>query len=639
MTSPTSRTHRHTTASQTTTALGTETSLLGVEESVELPNDLRVIHTLNLGPTSSGKTVLLSNVAQQDAQNGDGLGLLNPKGALIERFIARLPEERLDDIIYINPAREPVTPINVLEPQLSPGMTTVQKELQKEIIISDLIDLFKRRSESWGARFGRLLETLLRAHLDLNIYHGESKTLIDLYHCVVDQSSLVALIDQTDDRVVREQLVRIKEDLTPRELEPLQRRLNDFVMNPTIRRVIRAGESGFDFRKAVNDGKIILVDIQKGEVGRTVSEAIGSIVITKIWAATQSRIAQAPEDRRPFYLFVDELQNFMGEDSSLATMLSEAREYGLGCWFATQYLERLPTELEEAIGNNCRTKILFKPSQFESSSGFSRALSRPEKDTLSSLDKYQAMIQWPTNHVQNRARLFYTYPPRPPQRSLDEVEAIMEEQTIKRSTSTEVQFTQKTGKTPNAGGAAHQALLEQAEHQLTERGLDVRQLYQPPGEDKPDGHVQLPTGEIAHLEVEHGTLSKPAKVLKNLCRAAEQSRECIFAVTPDNAEKLEQLLSDPKNRYGDDYQDDRGSYSYYTDDGEPFTDIETIEQATYRILEVADDELTIHDDAIGECPELEPDRENREKLEDYCLFREDRYCLALEKECVLLNDE
>ena len=295
-----------------TTYLGSRQSQLGVEENIGLQDDKRLTHVLNLGPTGHGKSQMLTHVALQDAEKDNGICIINPKGDLIDEFLAKLPQDRREDVIYINPAREPVTPINVLEPHVTEEMSEAQKENQKEIIVSDLIDLFKRQSENWGDQFGRVLETLLRAHLDLNIKEDAGKSLLDVFRCVVNQDSLTELIDETDDEIVREQLVRIKEDMTSYEMEPLQRRLNDFVMNPTIRRVIGPEESGLDFRNAVNNGKIVLVDIQKGEVGDTVSQLVGSIVITKIWAAAQSRVTQKQQERTPFFLYVDELQNFGG---------------------------------------------------------------------------------------------------------------------------------------------------------------------------------------------------------------------------------------------------------------------------------------------------------------------------------------
>lgn len=139
-----------------------------------------------------------------------------------------------------------------------------------------------------------MLETLLRAHIDLNIRNQETNSLLDVFRCVIQDDTLSELIDRTDDTVVREQLVRVKEDMGSYQMEPLQRRLNDFVMNSTIREIVSSTKSDINFRDALNQEKIILVEVQKGEIGDTVSQLLGSIVITKVWAAAQSRITEKP---------------------------------------------------------------------------------------------------------------------------------------------------------------------------------------------------------------------------------------------------------------------------------------------------------------------------------------------------------
>ncbi|MXR52377.1 TraM recognition domain-containing protein [Halovenus sp. WSH3] len=624
------------TENQERTYLGSRESMFEVEEHVGIQDDKLLTHVLNIGPTGFGKSQLLLHVALQDAYKGHGLCIINPKGGLIDEFIAKLPEDRIDDVVYINPGQEPVTPVNVLEPHTTEDMNTTQLENQKEIIVSDLIDLFKRQSENWGDQFGRVLETLLRAHLDLNIKKNESKTLVDVFRCVIQDEPLTELIDQTQDSVIREQLVRVKEDMSSYEMEPLQRRLNDFVMNPTIRRVIGAEESGIDFRKAVNEGKIVLVDIQKGEVGGTVSELVGSIVTTKIWAAAQSRITQSADERQFFHLFVDELQNFAGEGSNFAKILSEAREYRLGCWLATQYLHQLAPEMRRAVANNCRTKTVFNPSGSEDTARIAAMLQGIDKTTLTSLGKYRAALQKPSEKNQRNAVIFDTYPPW--ETDYSNVDKIKKEKAAASTAEDNIALTQSLGESQNAGKEQHQELLAEAKKHLEERGFQVNLLYQDQGDEKPDGHIHLPNGEIAHLEAENSTLSKPGKVLKNLQRAEEENREVFFIVQDGEAAKLENILSDPVNRRGSEHEDENGSYSHYKKDGEPVTDVEELKQAEYRILELTGDELEEQDEVENNCPELEGN--SREDLENFCLYRDDSgFCSALETECVLQADD
>ncbi|MFC7213052.1 type IV secretory system conjugative DNA transfer family protein [Saliphagus sp. GCM10025334] len=617
-----------------TTYLGTHTSILGVEEDVGVADEKRLIHVLSTGPTGYGKTQVLVHAALQDIYKGHGICMVIPKGDAINQILGKLPENRIDDVLYINPGGSSVPAINVLELYTNSRMTEAQKENQKEIIVSDLIELFKRQSENWGDQFGRILETLLRAHLDLNIYHGESNSLMDVFRCVINKDALTELIDRTQDTVTREQLVRVREDTTSYQLEPLQRRLNDFVMNSTIRNIVSSTESAVNFEDAVNQQKIVLVDIQKGEIGDTVSELVGSIVITKIWAAAQSRITQNPEERVPFFLYVDELQNFSGEGSAVAKMLSEAREYRLGCWLSTQYLNNLESStMKEAVINNCRSKVVFSPLGTQNEHRLLDLLNGVDKHRLAGLGKYRAVLQTPHNGRQSSAIIFDTYPPW--NGNPEQINEIKQQQTV-TGESPSVRFEQSLGRGRNAGGKIHAQLLTKAKEELEERGLRVDLLYQSEGESKPDGKVHLPDGSIAFLEAEHSTLTKPVKVLRNLQRAADHNVECIFVVEQGNAEKLQNILSDPVNRRGHDHRDQHGTYSYYTADDGEFLDTDPVKDAEYRILELGE-QLELHKDSIKQCPEL--NAQNRERLERFCVFREeDGYCTELRQPCVLNHD-
>jgi 3-dehydroquinate dehydratase len=462
-----------------TTYLGTRQSNLGIEENIGVQDQYRRTHVLNIGPTGYGKTQLMVHAALQDAEKGHGFAVINPKGGLITELLQKLPEDRLDDIIYLNPGREPVPGINVLQPQITEDMTDAQIENQKEIIVSDLLDLFKRLSKNWGDRWPRVLETLLRAHIDLNIQQDAEKTLLDVFSTIIKDEDLEDLISETQDAVVRKQLVSIREDLSSSQLEPLQRRLGDFGMNPIIRKIIAVKHSSFDFKDAVDNQKIILVEVQKGDVGGQISQLLGSIVITKIWAATQSRINQPENQRVPFYLYVDELDNFAGEGSNFATILSEAREYQLGCWLATQYLGQLDSDMQQAVSNNCRTKITFNLDGTEHPGKIARMFSGKSQSDLTELGKYRAVVQSPTEKQQAQATEFSTYPPWQPSNERS-IESIKRKQTpAKQSNRVELELQQSLGNSANAGGEQHGELLATAKQQLeNQEEVQVNLLYQ-----------------------------------------------------------------------------------------------------------------------------------------------------------------
>jgi predicted transcriptional regulator len=594
--------------------LGSNTSILGVEDQITVRDKHRVKHVLTTGATGAGKSQELVHVALQDAYKGDGLAVINSKGNLVDEFLAKLPENRYDDLLYVNPLEEPITGINVLEPSVGASASTAEKANQVEIIVSNLIQLFKRRSSNWGDRFGRVLATLLRAGINANIDHQARYTLLDIKHCVTDTTQLKGLIDQTRDPELRSQLVNIKDRLSDKELEPLVRRLNDFTENPVVRQVIADETSDIDFQAVLNQQKILVLDVRIGAVGNTVAELLTSIVITKLWAAAQTRYNQN-HDCSPFYLFVDELQTFPSEGPHFAEILSKAREYQLGCWLTTQYLSQLPKPMRDAVKNNCRTKLVFNPSGSEDLSKLARMLHGLDHDQLTRLGDFRAVIQQPGTQTRNQATIVDTYPPWTPDDSnLDQLKD-------KATVATETTLVQPPvlGKGVNAGKKEHTRLLSVARNELEERGFRVQLLHQNAGDDKPDGRVHLSTDEIAHLEAAHATLSKPAKVLKNLQRAHENGCESIFVVEDGNAERLENILSDPVNRNGNQHRDENGGFNYYTDsEGNLFTEIGQLDDARYRIMEVRDNGLILYEGQQGtdDTPTVKPEDTSVEELRD-----------------------
>lgn len=633
-----------------TTFIGTRKSDYGVDEDVGVQDSQRVTHVASIGPTGYGKTQLMVHAMLQDAQKGYGFCFVNPKGKAVDQVIAKLPEDRVEDVIYINPGGEEAPAINVLDPHVTGEMGREAVETQKEIIISDVIDLFKRQSDNWGDRFGRILTTLLRAHLDLNIYRGEGNSLMDVFRCVVNDGALVDLIDRVDDPVIREQLVRVKEDLGSYELEPLQRRMNDFVENRVIRDVVASEESGVDFREAVDEGKILLVDIRKDQVGSSVSQIVGSITITQVWAAAQARMASRRSNQDPYFLYVDELQNFGNEGSNFTKILAEAREYQLGCWLATQNLENIESgKMQDAVINNCRSLVVFDPTGSKYENRIAKRLKGVSSDQFQGLNKYRAVVQTPGNGSQEEAVFVSTYPPWKADRG--GVEEVKRERAAKSSeTVLDLQVTTGQGKSTSpetgqeedeednerngpAGGDKHDLLLAAAQRELQSRGLQANVFYQEIGTEKADGQVILSDGSTANLEVENTSLSKPVKVLKNFKRAVDQGKECIFVVEEGRKEKLEGILDDPVNRRGRKHEDDESSFNYYMNEsGDPFDNLDLLEDGEYRVIEIPEEELEL--DEGMECPELGD--MGREELESFCVHRDDSgFCSVLGKQCVL----
>jgi len=322
----------------------------------------------------------------------------------------------------------------------------------------------------------------------------------------------------------------------------------------------------------------------------------------------------------------------VGEGSNFTKILSEAREYRLGCWLTTQYLNQLATEMKRAAANDCRTKIVFNPDGTEDLNRIAGMLQGIDKKQLRQLGQYRAVIQKPSETQRGPAAVFNTYPPWNANHA--GINQIKDRATQAEPRTTEIKLRQSLGNQTSAGGEKHKQLLAEAKQDLEQQGYQVNLLYQADEEEKPDGHLVTPDGKTAHLEAEHSTLTKPTKVLKNLKRGTQKDREVIFVVKEGKAVKLENILSDPVNRRGSQHEDQHGTYSYYTEDGNKFTDIQAVEDADYRIIEIREDSITIHEEEVeAECPMME--NHQKEELEQFCLHRDNGHCQELGQECVL----
>jgi hypothetical protein len=261
-----------------------------------------------------------------------------------------------------------------------------------------------------------------------------------------------------------------------------------------------------------------------------------------------------------------------------------------------------------------------------------------EAEQLTALGKYRAVMQTPTERSHQSAIIFDTYPPWTENRQTAEEikEAVCMDYPDLADHTTDM--TPEMGTTANAGGEFHAELLKAAQDHFITQGAQVNLLYQDAGDEKPDGTI-LRDSEIANLEAEHSTLTKPVKVLTNYKRAVENGRECVFVVERGQAMKLDNILTDPVNRRGTDHEDEDGTFAYYRHDGEAFTDVELVDDGEYRIFEVRDDETLVEHDAEtdAECPELE--HNERESLESFCIYRdESEYCSEIGQQCVFADD-
>jgi type IV secretory pathway TraG/TraD family ATPase VirD4 len=320
---------------------------------VSIPADVRRKHMAIFGKSGTGKTTLMRNMIFADLQNGNGITVVDPHGSLIEDVLSCVPRHRTNDVIYLDPAHpDRIIGLNVLE-----SVGSQQRSLVVSSIISILRNLY---SHNWGPRTEYILEHCVYALLE----QKQPVTLAALPRLLVDANYRRHIVKNVTDPAIRsfftfyeQQNDRLREE----SIAPLLNKVSKFITNPLLRAVIGQVTSSFDFRWLMDSGKILLCNLSKGALGEDVSSLLGSLVVTKLALASLSRQDTPEAERRPHFLYIDEVQNFT-HGMPLPTILSEARKYALGLTIATQTLAQLPEDSLASVFGNCGTLASFRVS-------------------------------------------------------------------------------------------------------------------------------------------------------------------------------------------------------------------------------------------------------------------------------------
>lgn len=315
-----------------------------------IKTDDRRRHMYVIGKTGMGKTNLLENLAIQDIKHGKGVAFIDPHGDTAEKLIKAIPADRINDVIYFNPADQdfPIA-FNVME--------NVNPEY-KHLIASGLVGVFKKLwADSWGPRLEYILRNAILALLE---YPGS--TLLGVTRILVDKEYREKVVANVTDPVVRafwvDEFSKWNDRVLQEVISPIQNKVGQFLSTSLIRNIVGQTKSSFDVREAMDSRKIIIMNLSKGRVGEDASALIGAMMITKIQLAAMERVDILEEDRKDFYLYVDEFQNFATE--SFANILSEARKYRLNLVLANQYIAQLDEKVSDAVFGNAGTIISFR---------------------------------------------------------------------------------------------------------------------------------------------------------------------------------------------------------------------------------------------------------------------------------------
>ncbi|MEK7202564.1 MAG: type IV secretion system DNA-binding domain-containing protein [Patescibacteria group bacterium] len=363
----------------------------------------RRLHMYIIGKTGTGKSTLMENMIIDDINEGRGMAVVDPHGSLIQHVLEFIPENRIQDVIYFNPAdHEHPVGFNLLE--------NVDPE-QKNIVASGVIGIMEKifGEVSWGPRLEYILRNVILALLEY-----PNSTFMGIMRILTDNAYRRLVVNEVKDPVIRDFFINEFEKYEPKfrteAIAPIQNKVGQFLSASTIRNIVGQPKSTIDIRRIMDEGKILLADLSIGKIGEDNSALLGSMLITKIQLAAMGRVDTAESERRDFYLYVDEFQNFATE--SFATILSEARKYRLNLAMANQYTAQMPEAVSNAVFGNVGTMISFRVGAQDADTLVKEYEPVFDANDLVNLDNFQIYLKMAIDGVTVPAFSAGTLPPR-----------------------------------------------------------------------------------------------------------------------------------------------------------------------------------------------------------------------------------
>lgn len=330
------------------------TNFRNTQKKFGIKLDDRRRHFYSVGKTGMGKTEMLKNMAIQDIQGGNGTGFIDPHGEAAEELLHFIPSSRVNDVIYFNPADTdyPIA-FNVME--------KVDPE-HRHLVASGLMSVFKKVwPDVWSARMEYILNNAILALLE---YPGS--TLLGINRMLSDVDYRAKVIEKISDPVVKafwtQEYARYTQRYEVEATAAIQNKVGQFISNPLIRNIVGQTKSSIDMREVMDGQKILILNLAKGRIGEDNSRLLGAMLVTKLQLAAMSRVDMLEEDRKDFFLYIDEFQNFASD--SFVNILSEARKYRLALILSHQYIAQLgvgtEAKIRDAVFGNVGTMVVFR---------------------------------------------------------------------------------------------------------------------------------------------------------------------------------------------------------------------------------------------------------------------------------------
>lgn len=327
-----------------------QTSFRGKHVKFGIKRDDKRRHIYIIGKTGMGKTELLKNMITQDIKKGNGICFVDPHGDAAEELLQFIPEDRVKDVVYFNPADldNPIA-FNIME--------DVSAEY-RHLIAGGIMAVFKKIwPDVWSSRMEYILNNCILALLEV-----PGSTLLGINKMLSNPEWRETIVNQVKDPIIKafwtKEFARYSQRYETEATAAIQNKIGQFISAPLIRNIIGQPNSALDMRDIMDNKKIFIVNLSKGRVGEESSRLLGALLITKLQLAAMSRVDTPEDQRNDFILYIDEFQNFSTD--SFASILSEARKYRLSLVLAHQYIAQMEEKVRDAVFGNVGTMIVFR---------------------------------------------------------------------------------------------------------------------------------------------------------------------------------------------------------------------------------------------------------------------------------------
>lgn len=329
----------------------------GVISPVRMTKNDRRRHFYVLGQTGTGKSTLMENMIYQDIANGDGGAFIDPHGTAIEKILATIPPERIQDVVVFDPA-DIGRPLGVNMLEYDPRFPE-----QKTFIVNELLSIFQKLflAETMGPMFDQYFRNAVLLLLD--DYENEKPTLVNIPRVLTDEVYRKDKLTRETNPIVKNfwelEAEKAGGEAALANMAPyITSKINGFIANEYLRPILSQKESSFNFREIIDQRKILLVNLSKGRIGDINASLLGMLIVGKLLIAALSRVDIPEEQRNDFYLYIDEFQNFTTD--SIATILAEARKYRLNLVIANQFIKQLVDKIRDAVFGNVGSLAAFR---------------------------------------------------------------------------------------------------------------------------------------------------------------------------------------------------------------------------------------------------------------------------------------